>query len=444
MTKISVLKYGGTSINSEEKLSVAQQTILSELKQQFKPIIVVSAFRGVTDLLHTEILNPAMNEKLLGKWQELHGNCSRYLSKDFQHDFEERIKAKVQFLRISPDSIWAVDDLLAEGETYAVNIFSNYMKSQKIETHIKNFVDPLYPVVGYGEFGNARIDLEKTRENCRRSIIEELKKTDCVIAPGVGGVSSKDGRVRVRRGASDYVATSLSYGVKADRLWILSDVQGLQAADSRIIKDPPILPHLTVGELLDACALGAKNTNTAFFLPLTRHCPKETYFAKYDDLEGEKTQITESPLKEDRAVKLVGGREVLLYTFEGYDIERPVLVLEQKLAETYDFIRGGGFKKERFFAFFDLNLESRISREISDYEDGVTVSASRKAIVGIVGEGMKNTKKIVERMGKALGDINIIYVLDISKISAGVVIEKGDMQEAVERLYADFIEDESR
>ena len=115
------------------------------------------------------------------------------------------------------------------------------------------------------------------------------------------------------------------------------------------------------------------------------------------------------------------------------------MALEQKLAQKYDFIRGGGFKKERFFAFFDLNQEPRINKEVAAFRDGMTVTSGRKAIVGVVGEGMKHTKRVIERLGRALGDVNITYVLDISKISAGVVIERKDMEEAIERLYAAFI-----
>jgi aspartokinase len=158
-------------------------------------------------------------------------------------------------------------------------------------------------------------------------------------------------------------------------------------------------------------------------------------------MDGEKTRILrEEPTSKPSApVKLVAGREVLIYTFRGYDIEKYVLEVEQKLSEKYDFIRGGGFKRERFFAFFDLSQASRIHRSIMEVKGDVEVSSSKMAIAGIVGEGMKYTKKIIERLGKALGDINIVYTLDISRISAGVVLNREDLKEALERLYASFI-----
>jgi len=441
MTKVSVVKYGGTSINSEEKLDAAYQTVSTEIGQRYKTIAVISAFRGVTDLLYNMTLTPAYDDRFISQWSSLHGTCTRHLSEEVKDEFLDRLREKVEFIKASPSTSWIVDDLLAEGESYSSQIFASFLTSKKMKAKVKNFDEPLYPVVSYGEFGNARIDLERTRKYCERSILRDLEMVDCVVMPGIGGVSHRDGRIRVRRGASDYVATSLGYGVHADRLWILSDVHGIQAADSRIIKEAPILPHLTVDELLDAGALGAKNTNTVFFLPLTKYCPKETYFAKYDDLAGGKTRIVEKAAEEGPPVKLVAGREVILYIAEGYDIESQVMALEQKLAQKYDFIRGGGFKKERFFAFFDLNQEPRINKEVAAFRDGMTVTSGRKAIVGVVGEGMKHTKRVIERLGRALGDVNITYVLDISKISAGVVIERKDMEEAIERLYAAFIKE---
>ncbi len=60
-------------------------------------------------------------------------------------------------------------------------------------------------------------------------------------------------------------------------------------------------------------------------------------------------------------------------------------------------------------------------------------------LVGLVGEGMRTTKKIIERMGKSLGDINIMYTLDLSRISVGAIIDKNDLKPAIQRLYSNFI-----
>jgi aspartokinase len=221
----------------------------------------------------------------------------------------------------------------------------------------------------------------------------------------------------------------------------LSDVHGIKAADSSIIPDAETIPELTVGELLDAGALGAKNTNTTFFLPLTRYCPPETYFAKFDEREGPKTRITERREEgNERAARLVAGREILLYTFTGYDIEDTVLNLEGELSKTFDFIRGGGFKRERYFAFFDVDQKPRIDDVIASKAGDLEVSSSRMGLVGLVGEGMRTAKKVIERMGRALGDINILYALDISRISVGAIVEREYLKPAIQRLYLDFID----
>ncbi|MGC8850479.1 MAG: hypothetical protein ACP5QI_08420, partial [Candidatus Bathyarchaeia archaeon] len=235
-------------------------------------------------------------------------------------------------------------------------------------------------------------------------------------------------------------ATSLSYGFKADRLWILSDVHGIKTADSAIIPEAETIPELTVGELLDAGALGAKNTNTTFFLPLTKHCPPKTYFAKFDERDGPKTRITEArEAGEERAARLVAGREVLLYTFRGYDVEDRVLELESELYKTFDFIRGGGFKRERYFAFFDVDQKSKIDHVIASRAGNLEVSCAKMGLVGLVGEGMRTARKVIERMGRALGDINIVYALDISRISVGAIVERESLKPAIRRLYLDFI-----
>ncbi|MEM2902508.1 MAG: hypothetical protein QXO32_07270 [Candidatus Bathyarchaeia archaeon] len=439
--KYSILKFGGTSVNSEDKLEMAYRSIAREVEHGFKTVAVVSAFRGVTDLLFQLTQKPKVNGEFYSEWRRLHIGCERHLPEGYDESLLGKVKARAGFIAKSYDTPWAVDELLSMGESYSAHILHGYLLGKGLKVGLMDFDDPDFPTLGDGEFGSARIDLELTRMACEKALKARFRNLGCVIVPGMGCVSPLDGRVRVRRGASDYVATALSYGLKARRLWILSDVNGIKAADSSIIKEAETVPYLTVGELLDAGALGAKNTNTRFFLPLTKHCPLETYFAKHDEMDGEKTRIVREELnsKSSAPVKLVAGREVLVYTFRGYDIEKYVLDVEQSLSEKYDFIRGGGFKRERFFAFFDLSQAPRIQRSIMEVKGDVEVSPSKMAIVGIVGEGMKRTKKVIERLGKALGDINIVYTLDISRISAGVVLNKEDLKEAVERLYASFI-----
>jgi aspartate kinase len=436
-TNISVIKVGGSSINSFNKITQLVKTIKNELVNGYKIVLVVSAFRGVTDLLYSSTSKSLFN---LSQFLDFHGDCAKLLSNNYINSFESQLKRKLNYFEKANESHWILDDILAMGETFSAQIIYSFLKNSRLKVTLKDFYDPDFPTRGYGEFSNIRIDLDATKKICTKNLINDLSINDCVIIPGMGCISDYDGRIRVRRGASDYVATSLSYGLKAKRLLIVSDVQGIKTSDSSIIPNAKTIPYLTVEELLDAGALGAKNTNTTFFLPLTKHCPSETYFAKYDDITGLKTEIiTKGDVDSRIPVKLVAGREVLLYTFQGYDIEYDVLKLESYLSKTFDFIRGSGFKRERYFAFFDTDQKVRIDNKVNSYNSQLETSSCIMGLVGLVGEGMSKTKKIIERMGKALGNINIIYTLDMSRISVGVIVEREDLNQAIKLLHSDFI-----
>ncbi|MEM3677880.1 MAG: hypothetical protein QW176_07025 [Candidatus Bathyarchaeia archaeon] len=435
---VSILKFGGSSLNSEAKLEDVADAVIKEREEGYKVVVVASAFRGVTDLLYRWVLRPEDFD--MDRFYSIHGGCLKWLAQEYLSDFEFNLTWKLRRLAKDRGSPWLIDDILAMGETFSSHILYEFIMDKGLESSLKSFYDPDFPTRGGGEFGNARIDLNATAETCAKTLSRELARKECIIIPGMGCVSGYDGRIRVRRGASDYVATSLSYGLKADRLWILSDVHGIKAADSTIIPEAETIPELTVGELLDAGALGAKNTNTTFFLPLTKHCPPETYFAKFDEREGPKTRIVEErEAREERAARLVAGREVLLYTFRGYDVEDKVLELESELYKTFDFIRGGGFKRERYFAFFDIDQKSKIDYAIASKVGDLEVSSSKMGLVGLVGEEMRTARKVIERMGRALGDINIVYALDISRISVGAIVERESLKPAIQRLYSDFI-----
>ncbi|MEM2123635.1 MAG: hypothetical protein QXE79_08385, partial [Candidatus Bathyarchaeia archaeon] len=264
---VSILKFGGSSLNSESKLEDAADAILGEMEEGYKVVVVASAFRGATDLLYRWVRGPQSFD--VNKFYSIHGGCLKWLTQDYLSSFESDLIRKLGHLSRDNESLWLIDDILAMGETFSSNILHRFIIDKGIESSLKGFYDPDFPTRGGGEFGNARIDLDSTANTCKEALRRELSRVGCIIIPGMGCISSYDGRIRVRRGASDYVATSLSYGLKAERLWILSDVNGIKAVDSSIIPDAETIPELTVGELLDAGALGAKNTNTTFFLPLT-------------------------------------------------------------------------------------------------------------------------------------------------------------------------------
>jgi len=439
--RITVAKFGGSTINDAGKLSAACSTVSSFVENGEKVVAVISAVRGVTDTLKETI------EKIGGdNFHESFSQCRERLKRLHKHsplyagDLSDLERQLYRFVR-SGKNPWIKDDVLVKGEELFSKNFADKLNDMGIETELINFDSPEFPTIVRGYFGNARVDLEETRAMCER-IIPHFGEYSCVCVPGYGGIDKDSGRVKtLRRGGSDAVATALGYGFSADALWIITDVSGIKRAYTKKITDAPTIPLLCVEELRDAGVYGAKLPNEAAVRPLMLHCPRETFVAKYDEIEGEKTRIVENrEINREHPVELAAQREIVIYEFNGDDLHTEIPRLESELDEKLiDFISLGGGDYTRKLAI-PSDQESYVDRSVVAYSSKIDVTKSNGSLVGIVGKSMEKTPGIIARMGGALAKkgINIYYQFDVSPISCGVIVDRSQAEDAVELLYNEF------
>jgi aspartate kinase len=69
---------------------------------------------------------------------------------------------------------------------------------------------------------------------------------------------------------------------------------------------------------------------------------------------------------------------------------------------------------------------------------------TEKAIICAIGESLRSTGGVANRIFRALGDINVLMISQgASEINMSLVIEEEDIDEAVRRLHAEFFERKS-
>ncbi len=438
---VSVVKFGGNTVNDAERLELACSTVSSFVKRKEKVVAVVSAVRGVTDALKQTI--EEIDEDNFGT---RFAQCREQLEKLHKHsplreeDFSN-LERQLRDLVESDKKPWIRDSILVKGEEFFSRNFAQLLKDSGVETELIGFDSPEFPLLVYGYFGNARVDLEKTKTMCERAM-RRFEGSSCLCVPGFGGVDADSGRVKtLRRGGSDAVATALSYGFSADALWVVTDVNGIKRAYTKKIADAPSIPFLCVEELRDAGVYGAKVPNEAAVQPLMLHCPQEAFIVKYDDLEGVRTRIVKDrELDVKYPVELAAQREILIYEFNGEDLHAQISRLELELDEQLiDFISLGGGDYTRKLVV-PSDQEPYVDRFVAAYSGRIEVVKSRGSLVGVVGRSMVETPGIIARMGGALarGGINIYYQFDVSPISCGVIVDRSQAEAAVELLYEEF------
>ena len=206
-----VQKYGGSSLESPERIRSVAERIVATKKRGHGVVVVCSAMGDTTD----ELLDLAAAVNPVPPAREM-------------------------------------DMLLTAGER-----ISNALVAMAIESYgakAQSFTGSQAGVLTTERHGNARI-VDVTPERVREALDEGKI---CLVA-GFQGVN-KDTRdvTTLGRGGSDTTAVALAAALKADVCEIYSDVDGVYTADPRIVPNAQKLEKISFEEMLELAAVGSK------------------------------------------------------------------------------------------------------------------------------------------------------------------------------------------
>ncbi|MDK7215259.1 aspartate kinase [Corynebacterium pyruviciproducens] len=206
-----VQKYGGSSLESAERIRKVAERIVATKKAGNEVVVVCSAMGDTTD----DLL-------------------------DLAHEVNPVPPAR------------ELDMLLTAGER-----ISNALVAMAIESfgaHAQSFTGSQAGVLTTEKHGNAKIvDVTPFR------IREALDKGNICIVAGFQGVNKESKDVTtLGRGGSDTTAVALAAALGADVCEIYSDVDGVYTADPRIVHNAQKLDKLCFEEMLELAASGSK------------------------------------------------------------------------------------------------------------------------------------------------------------------------------------------
>ncbi len=258
MHNLLVMKMGGTSMGSAERIRVASQ-ICTEQKEKRPVVAVVSAMAKVTDLLidtlrHAEAGDDhgvdtnlrhlaerhrdACSELLLPRQRAAASSGIEALLSDFR-----RITNGVRMLGERPPR--SVDEAIAIGERLSALMMAEYLSANGVKARAVNGADV---IVTDAVFGNATPIMDETAKKAGALLKPLLEEGIIPIVTGFNG-STVDGRpTTLGRGGSDFSASILAAALDASELWIWTDVDGIMSADPRSVSNAAVLDELTYSE----------------------------------------------------------------------------------------------------------------------------------------------------------------------------------------------------
>ena len=178
-----VLKFGGTSVGTVERIQHVADIIKKELSLGNKLIVVVSAMAGKTN----ELIK---------------------LSKEISDQFNKR----------------ELDVLLSSGEQVTCALLSGALI--KLNIKAKSWLNWQIPILTEGEQNNSRI----INMNVER-INNYLDNDGVAIIPGFQGISKNGDVTTIGRGGSDATAVAIAKIFNADNCEIYTDVDGVFSTD---------------------------------------------------------------------------------------------------------------------------------------------------------------------------------------------------------------------
>ena len=465
MKQLLVMKFGGTSMGSAERMQVATRIISAESARR-PVVVVVSAMSKVTDLL-LETLRRAE----LGDRQVVDANLRKLLDRHMQACDEllgfaesagyraaaaEAIQSLVsEFQRIANGVLMlgerpprSVDEAIAIGERLSSALLSYYLAATGVPAQSINGADV---IVTDAVFGSASPIMDLTAKRGAERLLPLLEKQVVPVVTGFNG-ATQDGRpTTLGRGGSDFSAAILAAALDASELWIWTDVDGIMSADPRLVENVTVLNEVTYAEAAELAYNGAKILHPRTLAPLVeKQIP--VWSKNSFDLTKPGTRIVAS-LDEPKGVRAVTSMsDVALISMEPANA---VLSGTRLMARALDALALGNVEVLVFtsssyrqsFCFLVRKqevpaaleaVESNLSIELAHgYLKPIEVDQN-VGLLAVVGEGMRGTPGLAGRVFTAISQesVNIIAIAQgSSELTIGIIVSRDGLEKAVQAVH---------
>ncbi len=399
--KIVVLKFGGTSVGSIDRIKNVAKIIINYSKQGYNVIVVSSAMSGETN-------------KLI------------QLTKKISNNF--------------PSSEY--DNILATGEQIACSLISGRL------IHLgylsRSWLGWQVPIITSGNYSHARIIQMK-----KNNILKFLRKGGIPIISGFQGINKENRITTIGRSGSDASAIMVAKFFKAKKCIIYTDVDGVYTTDPKILPKAKKIKKISYEEMLEMASLGAKVMQPQSIQDARLNRVDIEVRSTFKKIEGsfitKRKNVSNKNIirgvsftKNDAKITLVGVKDrpgVAASIFEplfknSINVDMVVQNISSNKKETdltFTIKNDDLFKtkklikKNKKIKFKNINIDEKVSK------------------VSIIGVGMITTPGVTFRMFNALAKENInIQVISTSEIKISVLVDRKNLKKAVYVLHKEF------
>jgi len=397
-----VIKFGGTSVGSIEKIINAAKIIKKRQEEGNEIIVVVSAMSGTTN-------------ELIKK--------SKLISDNFN----------------KPE----LDVLMSSGEQISSSLLAGALNEKGINA--RSWLGWQIPILTDNNYVSSQIIQIKTDE-----ILNFISQKGVAVIAGFQGITEEGRVTTLGRGGSDLSAVAIAKFFQTDSCEIYTDVDGVFTTDPAINNKAKKIDKISYEEMLEMSSLGAKVmqpsavqtamiNNISVKVRSTFSEKSGTKIISESDIDSKNviTGITYS--KKNAKVSIVGVVDkpgVAADIFEpigenniNIDMVIQNTSLDGKTANITFTIKQEDLKKT--LSIIETN-KKKINFNKVTHDD-------KLAKVSIIGAGMISSPGVTHKMFRSLSEEKInILAISTSEIKISVLIREELTQKAIKKLHSAF------
>lgn len=445
-----VMKFGGTSVADAAALENVARIVAAQRERH--PVVVVSAMSGVTDaLLRSVVLagERQVNEAFdsLKETFARHETVARQLlSADDLPRFLSFLRGPMAYipqqltrLANEPENRREIQDIVvATGEFLSSRLIADVLQQRGLNAQL---VLPMRCIVTNDDFTCAAPLMPETFARTRETLLPLIEEGVTPVIGGFIGETAAGDVTTLGRGGSDYTAAILGAALRCEEIQIWTDVTGVLTADPRVVPDAQTVERLSYSEAAELAYFGAKVLH-----------PKTIQPAIEDRIP---VRICNSRAPEERGTLVGPETETSPRTIKAIAHKKGVTTVQitsARMLGAYGFLRALFAVFEQHRTVVDVVTTSEVSVSLSLDDDSTlpvivrelellgTVRVEKgRAIICVVGEGLRGTPGIAARVFSTISDINVTLISQgASSINFTFAIEEARVEEAVRRLHEAF------
>ena len=455
---MKVMKFGGGCLKDAASFDQAASIISREKK---RPVVVVSAVSGVTDMLLEACHRAKMSEKSVAasirRIRELHEALVGKLIREneVRRGVSRRLAAVLRNaekllygISYTTEATPATRSRVAScGERLAAFLLAALLADRGLPAQALE--SDKIGMVTDDVLENATVNLAVFKRNIRRAVRKGGRREIVPVITGFFGVTPKGQIATFGRNGTDYSAAVVAAGFGASRLEIWKDVQGLMSADPKLVPDARKISRLSYYEAAELSYFGAKVLHPRTLEPLHGLSISVVIKNLWDPDDPGTEVVPNGSIKRNIIKSVTCNPNIVLLRIHGPGVGyKPGIMgtiggrLSAQGINIYSIITSQTCinllvdRKDSARSFEALKAERGGVIERVDLETDIV-------LIAVVGEGLQRRKGLAARVFAAVSraGVNVEMIsTGASEVAAYFIVNRSDQTRTIRAIHREFFE----